>query len=113
MQIDFLKQDAKKKRKMTHKLPPPMHVSAKTKEKEREIQTFFNKARKASKKLSHPFPLKWLSANTLQTNQKSENLSKQEERKEISKKKGRGKEEEGRGRQTKPCNLQESSLTCA
>ena len=41
MQIDFLKQDAKKKRKTKHKTLPPPHVYVLAKDKRKERENYF------------------------------------------------------------------------
>ena len=80
MQIDFCKQDDKKKSKNeTQNFPHPLCITRPNQKEEREKEN-----PRTKQKLSHSFPLKWLSAKTSKPNQKSKNLSKQEEKKEIS-----------------------------
>ena len=103
----------KRKEKQNTTTPPRRPNLGQDQEKRERGANFSTKLARQSKDHSSSFsPLK-LSANTLQTNQKSENLSKQEEKKEISKKKGRGKEEGGRGRPKQAMQPPRTSLTCA
>ena len=77
MKVDFCKQNDKKKRKTTLKLPPPKAISRpKTKKKERK--------KNQEQKQSHLLFSLNLSANPLHEQTKTEILSKQEEKKEIS-----------------------------